>query len=173
MHGRSWQGRTRKEACGHAHRETQEREKEGQQLARHFARPPRRPLNHSLSLPPHHTHTQQSEAAQEAALRAKYGGLLPKKKVGLPVDHRFFDSADWALSKQQAASAAAAGVAPRPLNPLQPRSQPLAAAPHLPPGLPTGAADPAATLLAPPPKLEPSAPPGPRGPSVLGAGVRR
>ena len=64
----------------------------------------------SLSRPVTHTHTQQSEAAQEAALRAKYGGLLPKKKVGLPVDHRFFDSADWALSKQQAASAAAAST---------------------------------------------------------------
>lgn len=39
------------------------------------------------------------EEQQEALLRAKYGGLLPKKKQG-PKDHKFFDSADWALSQQ-------------------------------------------------------------------------
>lgn len=39
------------------------------------------------------------EEQQEAMLRAKYGGLLPKKKQG-PKDHKFFDSADWALSQQ-------------------------------------------------------------------------
>lgn len=42
-----------------------------------------------------------SEAEQERALRAKYGGLLPKKKVG-PRDQRYFDSADWALGNQTA-----------------------------------------------------------------------
>ncbi|KAL6779579.1 hypothetical protein ACKKBG_A12845 [Auxenochlorella protothecoides x Auxenochlorella symbiontica] len=39
------------------------------------------------------------EALQEQILRAKYGGMLPKKKQG-PRDHKYFDSADWALSKQ-------------------------------------------------------------------------
>jgi hypothetical protein len=109
---------------------------------------------------------QSAEAAAEAALRAKYGGLLPKKRVALPTDHKFFDSADWALSKaqdaqqaQQAARTAASG----PLGMVQPCAP---GGGGLPPGLPTGASQP--TMLAPPPKLEPSEPPGPRRPSHLG-----
>ncbi|GAB4819085.1 hypothetical protein N2152v2_006131 [Parachlorella kessleri] len=49
-----------------------------------------------------------TEAQQEALLRAKYGGLLPKKKQGPKasgqttwLDHKYFDSADWMLNKQQ------------------------------------------------------------------------
>lgn len=47
-----------------------------------------------------------TESAQEALLKAKYGGLLPKKKVA-PRDHKYFDSADWALSKQAGGGAGA------------------------------------------------------------------
>ncbi|CAG9467363.1 unnamed protein product [Pedinophyceae sp. YPF-701] len=39
------------------------------------------------------------EAEQEAMLKAKYGGLKPKQRL-LPKDHKFFDSADWAMQKQ-------------------------------------------------------------------------
>ncbi|KXZ54562.1 hypothetical protein GPECTOR_4g627 [Gonium pectorale] len=39
------------------------------------------------------------EKEQEAMLMAKYGGLKPKKKL-LPKDHKFFDSADWAMNKE-------------------------------------------------------------------------
>lgn len=46
-------------------------------------------------------------------LRAKYGGLLPKKKVGVR-DTKYFDSADWALSKQKGAQQ----------QPLQPKLEP-------------------------------------------------
>lgn len=42
---------------------------------------------------------QDIEKEQEAKLKAKYGNLGPKKKL-MPKDHKFFDSADWALSKQ-------------------------------------------------------------------------
>lgn len=38
------------------------------------------------------------EREQEAKLAKKYGGLA-KKKI-MPKDHAYFDSADWALSKQ-------------------------------------------------------------------------
>jgi hypothetical protein len=89
--------------------------------------------------------------------------------VGLPVDHRFFDSADWALSKQQQQQ-----QAQRPLNPLAPHgqrnSQPAGGgATLLPPGLPAGGGAAVSAAVLAPPKLEPSAPPGPRGPSHLGA----
>ncbi|KAA6426692.1 MAG: hypothetical protein FRX49_03802 [Trebouxia sp. A1-2] len=39
------------------------------------------------------------EKEQEAKLKAKYGNMGAKKKL-MPKDHKFFDSADWALSKQ-------------------------------------------------------------------------
>lgn len=40
---------------------------------------------------------------QEAMLMAKYGGMKPKKKPGIATkEHKFFDSADWALNKEQA-----------------------------------------------------------------------
>ncbi|KAH9563207.1 hypothetical protein CY35_05G113000 [Sphagnum magellanicum] len=41
-------------------------------------------------------------AEEEAILKKKYGGLLPKKPPLISKDHEraFFDSADWALGKQ-------------------------------------------------------------------------
>lgn len=36
---------------------------------------------------------------QEDILKAKYGGLLPKKKL-MPRDNQYFDSADWQMNKQ-------------------------------------------------------------------------
>ncbi|KAL3152042.1 hypothetical protein ABBQ32_001155 [Trebouxia sp. C0010 RCD-2024] len=42
---------------------------------------------------------QEIEKEQEAKLKAKYNNIGAKKKL-MPKDHKFFDSADWALSKQ-------------------------------------------------------------------------
>ncbi|XP_009150485.1 uncharacterized protein LOC103873832 isoform X2 [Brassica rapa] len=57
---------------------------------------------------------------QEAAVKSKYGGLMPKKPPLISKDHEraYFDSADWALGKQ--------GVAkPKgPLEALRPKLQP-------------------------------------------------
>ena len=39
------------------------------------------------------------EKEQEAKLMARFGGLKPKPKL-LPKDHKYFDSADWALAKE-------------------------------------------------------------------------
>jgi len=39
------------------------------------------------------------EKEQEEKLKAKYGGLKPKTKL-MPKDHKFFDSADWAMQQQ-------------------------------------------------------------------------
>lgn len=55
---------------------------------------------------------------QEEMLKQKYGGLQPKKKL-MPKDHKYFDSADWALSKQgikteQVAAQEHSGVEPKP-----------------------------------------------------------
>lgn len=36
---------------------------------------------------------------QEDILKAKYGGLLPKKNL-MPRDNKYFDSADWQMNKQ-------------------------------------------------------------------------
>ncbi|KAF2570246.1 hypothetical protein F2Q70_00000562 [Brassica cretica] len=56
----------------------------------------------------------------EAAVKNKYGGLMPKKPPLISKDHEraYFDSADWALGKQ--------GVAkPKgPLEALRPKLQP-------------------------------------------------
>ncbi|CAK9233879.1 unnamed protein product [Sphagnum troendelagicum] len=43
-----------------------------------------------------------SLAEEEAILKKKYGGLMPKKPPLISKDHEraFFDSADWALGKQ-------------------------------------------------------------------------
>lgn len=43
------------------------------------------------------------EKEQEEMLKAKYGALKPKKKGLIPKEHKFFDSADWALGKEAAA----------------------------------------------------------------------
>ncbi|CAI5469727.1 unnamed protein product [Closterium sp. Naga37s-1] len=44
-----------------------------------------------------------SMAEQEARLKKKYGGALPKKKGLLSKGHEraFFDSAEWAIQKQK------------------------------------------------------------------------
>ncbi|CAL1397357.1 unnamed protein product [Linum trigynum] len=46
---------------------------------------------------------QSLYAPQEIQVANKYGGLAPKKKPLISKDHEraFFDSADWALCKQQ------------------------------------------------------------------------
>ncbi|WVZ72470.1 hypothetical protein U9M48_020925 [Paspalum notatum var. saurae] len=61
-----------------------------------------------------------SAQQQEAAVKKKFGGLMPKKPPLISKDHEraYFDSADWALGKQ--------GVAkPKgPLEALRPKLQP-------------------------------------------------
>ncbi|CAN6859682.1 unnamed protein product [Brassica oleracea] len=61
-----------------------------------------------------------SPQQEEAAVKSKYGGLMPKKPPLISKDHEraYFDSADWALGKQ--------GVAkPKgPLEALRPKLQP-------------------------------------------------
>ncbi|KAF5749978.1 hypothetical protein HS088_TW03G00306 [Tripterygium wilfordii] len=60
-----------------------------------------------------------SSKEEEAALKKKYGGIVPKKPPLISKDHEraYFDSADWALGKQ--------GVAkPKgPLEALRPKLQ--------------------------------------------------
>ncbi|KAK3218337.1 hypothetical protein Dsin_012307 [Dipteronia sinensis] len=61
-----------------------------------------------------------SSEEQEATLKKKYGGMVPKKPPLISKDHEraYFDSADWALGKQ--------GVdKPKgPLEALRPKLQP-------------------------------------------------
>ncbi|PON43118.1 Endosulphine [Parasponia andersonii] len=61
-----------------------------------------------------------SQTEEEAAVRKKYGGIMPKKPPLISKDHEraYFDSADWALGKQ--------GVEkPKgPLEALRPKLQP-------------------------------------------------
>ncbi|XP_020597799.1 uncharacterized protein LOC110037485 [Phalaenopsis equestris] len=60
-----------------------------------------------------------SSEDEEAAIKKKYGGILPKKPQLISKDHEraYFDSADWALGKQ--------GVKPKgPLEALRPKLQP-------------------------------------------------
>ncbi|XP_021737368.1 uncharacterized protein LOC110720348 [Chenopodium quinoa] len=61
-----------------------------------------------------------STQEQEATLKKKYGGIVPKKPPLISKDHEraYFDSADWALGKQ--------GVEkPKgPLEALRPKLQP-------------------------------------------------
>ncbi|GBF92902.1 hypothetical protein Rsub_05738 [Raphidocelis subcapitata] len=40
------------------------------------------------------------EREQEAMLAKKYGGMLKRKQPLMPKEHKFFDSADWALAKE-------------------------------------------------------------------------
>ncbi|KAG7673411.1 hypothetical protein Ndes2526B_g03143 [Nannochloris sp. 'desiccata'] len=61
-----------------------------------------------------------AEVLQEQLLKAKYGGLLPKKKLA-PRDHKYFDSADWQMGKQKGGSAT-----PK----LQPKLEPSLPAPR-------------------------------------------
>ncbi|XP_057487810.1 uncharacterized protein LOC130773868 [Actinidia eriantha] len=61
-----------------------------------------------------------SPQQEEAAIKSKYGGIMPKKPPLISKDHEraYFDSADWALGKQ--------GVEkPKgPLEKLRPKLQP-------------------------------------------------
>mmetsp|Transcript_33338 Transcript_33338/g.73714 ORF Transcript_33338/g.73714 Transcript_33338/m.73714 type:complete len:99 (-) Transcript_33338:896-1192(-) len=65
---------------------------------------------------------------QEALLMAKYGGLKPKKKGGLMAqkEHKYFDSADWAMNKEQKAKDGdgAAKEDPKEEVPLKPKLEP-------------------------------------------------
>ncbi|XP_076953472.1 uncharacterized protein LOC143627571 isoform X2 [Bidens hawaiensis] len=60
-----------------------------------------------------------SKEQEEAVIKKKYGGLLPKKIPLISKDHdrAFFDSADWALGKQGQKSKG-------PLEALRPKLQP-------------------------------------------------
>ncbi|XP_024368670.1 uncharacterized protein [Physcomitrium patens] len=65
-----------------------------------------------------------SLAEEEAIMKKKYGGLMPKKPPLISKDHEraFFDSADWALGKQ---GGAPPGQKPRSLmETLRPKLQP-------------------------------------------------
>ncbi|XP_058089801.1 uncharacterized protein LOC131236555 isoform X2 [Magnolia sinica] len=59
-----------------------------------------------------------SAQEEEAIIKKKYGGLLPKKTPLISKDHEraFFDSADWALGKGQKPKG--------PLEALRPKLQP-------------------------------------------------
>ncbi|XP_076941725.1 uncharacterized protein LOC143611404 [Bidens hawaiensis] len=61
-----------------------------------------------------------SKEQEEAVIKKKYGGLLPKKNPLISKDHdrAFFDSADWALGKQGSQKAKG------PLEALRPKLQP-------------------------------------------------
>lgn len=44
---------------------------------------------------------EEIEKEQEELLKSKYGALKPKNKKGLmPKEHKYFDSADWAMAKE-------------------------------------------------------------------------
>ncbi|XP_076890370.1 uncharacterized protein LOC143541421 [Bidens hawaiensis] len=60
-----------------------------------------------------------SPAQEEAVIKKKYGGLLPRKTPLISKDHdrAFFDSADWALGKGSQKSKG-------PLEALRPKLQP-------------------------------------------------
>ncbi|KAL8104690.1 uncharacterized protein LOC141678763 isoform X1 [Apium graveolens] len=60
-----------------------------------------------------------SQQQEEAVIKKKYGGLLPKKNPLISKDHEraFFDSADWALGK-------GAQKSKGPLEALRPKLQP-------------------------------------------------
>ncbi|XP_057806076.1 uncharacterized protein LOC131021017 isoform X2 [Salvia miltiorrhiza] len=63
-----------------------------------------------------------SQAHEDVSIEPKYGGLAPKKKPLISKDHgrSFFDSADWALSKQGLAINQQSTVA---IETLQPKLQ--------------------------------------------------
>ncbi|CAN6550512.1 unnamed protein product [Malus baccata var. baccata] len=66
-----------------------------------------------------HGNPMPSAQQEEAAIKKKYGGILPKKTPLISKDHEraYFDSADWALGKQ--------GAKPKgPLEALRPKLQP-------------------------------------------------
>lgn len=63
-----------------------------------------------------------SPQEEEAAIKKKYGGILPKKTPLISKDHEraYFDSADWALGKQGGTPSKPKG----PLEALRPKLQP-------------------------------------------------
>ncbi|XP_062202377.1 uncharacterized protein LOC133904819 isoform X1 [Phragmites australis] len=63
-----------------------------------------------------------SRQEEEAAIKKKYGGILPRKTPLISKDHEraYFDSADWALGKQGGAPSKPKG----PLEALRPKLQP-------------------------------------------------
>ncbi|KMZ58910.1 Negatively light-regulated protein [Zostera marina] len=63
---------------------------------------------------------------EEAVIKKKYGGMLPKKPplISKANDRAFFDSADWALGKQGAPAEKPKG----PLEALRPKLQPTSRA---------------------------------------------
>ncbi|KAM1417584.1 hypothetical protein ACFXTH_021048 [Malus domestica] len=66
-----------------------------------------------------HGNPMPSAQQEEAAIKKKYGGILPRKTPLISKDHEraYFDSADWALGKQ--------GAKPKgPLEALRPKLQP-------------------------------------------------
>ncbi|XP_062202378.1 uncharacterized protein LOC133904819 isoform X2 [Phragmites australis] len=62
-----------------------------------------------------------SRQEEEAAIKKKYGGILPRKTPLISKDHEraYFDSADWALGKQGGAPSKPKG----PLEALRPKLQ--------------------------------------------------
>ncbi|BFG16703.1 hypothetical protein CerSpe_029770 [Prunus speciosa] len=66
-----------------------------------------------------HENPMPSPQQEEATIKKKYGGILPRKPPLISKDHEraYFDSADWALGKQ--------GAKPKgPLEALRPKLQP-------------------------------------------------
>ncbi|KAG8055952.1 hypothetical protein GUJ93_ZPchr0001g30465 [Zizania palustris] len=63
-----------------------------------------------------------SPQQEEAAIKKKYGGILPKRTPHITKDHEraYFDSADWALGKQGGGPNRPKG----PLEALRPKLQP-------------------------------------------------
>lgn len=64
------------------------------------------------------------EREQEALLAKKYGGLLKRKQPLMPKEHKYFDSADWALAKE------GKGEQPAVTEALPPRTGPAHIAAH-------------------------------------------
>ncbi|XP_062111565.1 uncharacterized protein LOC133823019 isoform X3 [Humulus lupulus] len=68
-----------------------------------------------------HDENPMPSPLQEETVKKKYGGIMPKKPPLISKDHEraFFDSADWALGKQQGAQKPKG-----PLEALRPKLQP-------------------------------------------------
>jgi len=68
---------------------------------------------------------QEIMREQEAKMMAKYGGMKPKKKGLMQAkEHKFFDSADWALNKEAAAKQGAPVPPQVPEEKLKPKLEP-------------------------------------------------
>lgn len=109
-------------------------------------------VNLSPFVQPPQGNSAQTEAQQEQLLKAKYGGMLPKKKLvpkekgwvwqrcrdcgylarawtgissPLPTCCRYFDSADWQMNKQRGATAPELAPKLQPTNPPPRRASQL------------------------------------------------